>query len=942
MGLLACLVLSAQSRHTVEVCDLYLATDVNHPYCDFRDSATIGGLRFEDYKVTNPTAIQFDPAQRMKELAALGTSTANTLCEAPPAFTTPAPTITFDKSSVVGQIYWVPVGPLDNAPFEFMDVQFSNFTASNGYASPHFGFRMIRQLAPDGTEVQQYQIQMQEGNAGLQNIAGLPGGAGTGFRVDPVSKTATVIGTTPSADLLRGAILGVFLNAQSIMNAAKFTVTNPAASGYTLWSGAELISLTGQAQPWIASAVGTTIPIGPPYKCPVTYSNGYGICDGTDQLNAFANMTLAQGGEYLALRTQQSFNVLASNLRSWATANAPSVDPEYEANNAYSFTIAKWTIATPIVMLWPTLRIDPALSPADRQTIENWIDNWLVPPVPVPDFFPDDLGYWADEVVMADAIRRSDDAGFAHGVQRFYGALAQMRADGSFPLAARLSACSVPYSDDDLIHLMSMAEMAATQGYDLYSLSVNGKSLETAIEFMLNARDNPALLYQYSKAGGGICFEGNPGDPPDFVGTFGPPPSASLAWIEPYLARFPFSATSARLRNILGSNVSAAWFPLALPRAGLNTSCSFRKSYELQPVNGANLAIVSGNNQTVVQNQTASAPLVVRVTDNSGKALAGELVSFAVTRGSAHLVPPAQILTDATGTASATLSGPVNGPVTVTATALGVKATFSTSVPGMAIYSAGIAGIGASVPPVSTISQGSLFTIYGQNFVPAGTGRRVNPDEIVGGVLPTTLLGVCVSVGGLNAPLLDVYSGQINAVAPAVGPPDSTTQVVVTTGCGTPSAVQSAPQPVTVAYTNPEFLYFAHNANGVNPVAAINAITGAYVGPTELGSSFLPAHPGDVVTVFLAGLGPTNPPIAPGATANGVARMTSTFAVTLGPVTLGASDVLYAGAAPGEVISQLNIRIPSGVSAGNQPLQIQIPPGGPASPPGAYLPIAVP
>ena len=36
-------------------------------------------------------------------------------------------------------------------------------------------------------------------------------------------------------------------------------------------------------------------------------------------------------------------------------------------------------------------------------------------------------------------------------------------------------------------------------------------------------------------------------------------------------------------------------------------------------------------------------------------------------------------------------------------------------------------------------------------------------------------------------------------------------------------------------------------------------------------------------------------------------------------VTLDSSDVLYVGAAPGELFSQLNIRIPSGVRAGNQP-----------------------
>jgi uncharacterized protein (TIGR03437 family) len=51
-------------------------------------------------------------------------------------------------------------------------------------------------------------------------------------------------------------------------------------------------------------------------------------------------------------------------------------------------------------------------------------------------------------------------------------------------------------------------------------------------------------------------------------------------------------------------------------------------------------------------------------------------------------------------------------------------------------------------------------------------------------------------------------------------------------------------------------------------------------------------------------------------------------------VTLDASDVLYVGAAPGELFSQLNIRIPSGVPAGNQPLQIKI--GDIASPPARF------
>ena len=592
-------------------------------------------------------------------------------------------------------------------------------------------------------------------------------------------------------------------------------------------------------------------------------------------------------------------------------------------------------------MLWPTLRADPALAAADRDLIDNWVAS-LVPPIPLsasPDFFPNDLGYWSDEIVMAVAIRRSDHEQFAHGVQRFYGALNQMRTDGSFPLAATLSACSAAYSDADLLHLAAMAEMAATQGYDLYRLSVNGRSLEAAIEFLLNAYQNPSLLYQYSMVGGGGCYEGNNGDPPDFSQVF---TNANLAWAEAYLARFPLSDTAARLRTILGNKLYAGPFPLTHPYTGLNATCAFRKSFEFQPVSGPKIAIVSGDGQTGSPNQAVPAPLVVRVTDSSGKPLGGELVSFAVIGGSANVTAPAQVLTDSSGSASATVAmGPGGGPATVTATALGMAVSFSISIPqGLAIYASGIAGIGGSVPPVTTIVPGSLFSIYGQNFVPDGTGRHLNANEIVNGILPTTLLGVCVTVNGTNAPLLDVYPGQINAVAPRVPSVNNNIPVIVTTGCGTANAVQSAPQLITVAGVSPEFLYFKNNANGVNPVAAINATTGAYVGPASLGSGFTPAKPGDVVTIFASGFGLTNPQIAPGAVASGPTPVTSAVTVTLGSVHLDASDVLYVGAAPGELISQVNIRIPAATAAGNQPLQIRLDKDGPngpyfASPPGA-------
>lgn len=928
MVLLACAAASGQSR--VTVCDITAVNNVTD--CYSLNTSKIGGLKFEDYKVTNPSAVQFDPAVRLKELAALGPSTAAILCGTLPEFISPAPTITFDTTKVQAQIY------SNTTPFarlQFVDAQFTDFRASNGYSSPSFGVRMVRTYNPDGTVAPQYGIQVQQGNAGLGNVEGLT--PGVGFNIDPTVKSATQVGTVPSLESLRQAIFGVFAHVKSIMSAATFTVTAPPPPGLQLWTGPEIIALAGQAEPWIAAAPGNLVPLGPPLNC----RPGDAACDGDSQITDFSNMLLTWGGEYLGLRTKQSFNVLVDNLRLWATANAPSIDPAYalSPDGPSNFEDKKRPISTSLLMLWPTLRDDPALSSSDRQLIENWLVNRLVVLPGSPNFlsFPNDLGEWASEVVMADAIRRSDNAGFAHGIQRFYGALYQMRPDGSFPLSARLSACSAAYSNTDILHLVTMAEMAATQGYDLYSLTVNGKSLDTAIKFLLDAHENPTLLSQYSNAGGGFCWTGRPGDPPNFDLVFGPGSLSNLAWMEPYLARFPFSSTAARIRNILGSNTAADPFPLMISRTGVNATCAFRKPYEFQPVNGAKVTIVSGDGQILGPDQPTLAPLSVRVTDNSGKALAGVLVSFAVTQGSANLSSPAQVLTDATGLASASVAV-ASGPVTVTAAALRASASFSIGVPGMAIYSGGIAGIGASLPALTNISSGALFSIYGQNFVPAGTGRRANPDELVNGVLPSTLLGVCVSVAGQSAPMLDVYPGQINAVAPRLAP-NSKADVIVTTGCGTSSAVQSTPESVTVAPVSPEFLYFAHNPDGLNPVAAVDSVTGAFIGPTELGASFSPALPGDLITVFASGFGPA--PTIPGAPYAGPAASGS-VTVRLGSITLDPKDVLYVGGAPGQLISQLNIRIPQGLSAGKQPLQIRFDVPSIVSLPGPYLAIGAP
>jgi uncharacterized protein (TIGR03437 family) len=355
--------------------------------------------------------------------------------------------------------------------------------------------------------------------------------------------------------------------------------------------------------------------------------------------------------------------------------------------------------------------------------------------------------------------------------------------------------------------------------------------------------------------------------------------------------------------------------------------------------------IRAGNNQSGAPGSVLTAPLSVRVLLAGGAPAPGVSVAFAVASGSATL-SAATAITDTNGIANTQVTfGPVAGAVVVTATVTGIEpvrftltATGQSGATRPVINPGGIAGVGGSVPPVTIVSANTIVSIYGTGFLRTGNGRRVSAEEIVGGRLPTELLGVCVTFNGVRAAMLDVFATQLNVLVPPLPASTVAASVKVHTSCGTPDELQSDSEIVTTLAASPGFLFFVTNANGVNPVAAADAVTGALVGPLDLlGGGFSPARPGDVVTIYMTGLGPTNPALDVGEIPRVAAPVTNPVTVRLGEQTLAASDVLYAGAAPSLVIYQINIRIPATAPAGNLPISVSI--GSLSTPAGAYLAI---
>ncbi len=146
---------------------------------------------------------------------------------------------------------------------------------------------------------------------------------------------------------------------------------------------------------------------------------------------------------------------------------------------------------------------------------------------------------------------------------------------------------------------------------------------------------------------------------------------------------------------------------------------------------------------------------------------------------------------------------------------------------------------------------------------------------------------------------------------------------------------------MSIGSASPEFFYLQLSSSGNNPIAAYESSTGVLVGSgdSSLPYSTTPANAGDSITLYATGLGATTPAIPAGVLASGPAPLDNPISISIGGVAVSASQILYAGAAPGYAgLYQINLVVPAGVPAGPQPVVISV--GGADSPPGGNLYIA--
>jgi acetyl esterase/lipase len=190
-------------------------------------------------------------------------------------------------------------------------------------------------------------------------------------------------------------------------------------------------------------------------------------------------------------------------------------------------------------------------------------------------------------------------------------------------------------------------------------------------------------------------------------------------------------ATGVATAPALTANSNLGPLSVTASASGLSTTFSLTV---VELTSAASLTIVSGNNQVITEGGTASTPLAVSVTNLYGQGLAGVSVTFtSATGGSFNGASSAAAVSDSTGLATApaltVTSSP--GPLSVTAGAANLKATFSLSIGQQTTPSAlsitsgnyqSIAAGGTNATPLAV----SVTNQYGQTVAGVGVTFTVN------------------------------------------------------------------------------------------------------------------------------------------------------------------------------------------------------------------------
>jgi poly(beta-D-mannuronate) lyase len=210
--------------------------------------------------------------------------------------------------------------------------------------------------------------------------------------------------------------------------------------------------------------------------------------------------TVSKGASrYLATGDPAEAVCVANLLANWAKAGALLDYTSKESSQAW-FQV-EWTLGS-ISLAYSAVQSETSIPAEERKAILAWMrrateymfsQNRNDDPA-----HENNHAYWRAMAATSVGILAGDNALYRRGLEQYARALAQMNPDGSLPLEMARHENALAYQSFALAPLATIAELAARQGVDLYSLRVKGHSLGDGVAFLLRAADRPEIVKRYA------------------------------------------------------------------------------------------------------------------------------------------------------------------------------------------------------------------------------------------------------------------------------------------------------------------------------------------------------------------------------------------------------------------------------------------------------------
>lgn len=267
---------------------------------------------------------------------------------------------------------------------------------------------------------------------------------------------------------------------------------------------------------------------------------------------------------------------LLAMLLDWSKRNAAQVTKGFGSGKYWNDTLTvNSNVVLPFATQYAVVRSRIPVAAEDERIIKDWLTRTIRS----SSHLMRNEGIWEGSTVpkaaqnhaissaaawMAFGALWGDDVAFGHGIDQWFITLNSMRTDGSLPAEARRGARAISYSGLAISGLVGIAEMAAVQGIDLYTLPApTGGTIHDAIRFLLDAYENPGVIFRYSSEN---YIPGEESDYRKIIITFGD----VWGWAPPYIRRFPEHPNSLRARKHVEQ-----FQPLDPATIGAETRCFF-------------------------------------------------------------------------------------------------------------------------------------------------------------------------------------------------------------------------------------------------------------------------------------------------------------------------------------------------------------------------------